>query len=818
MTGGPTDNDVPRGLTRAEVEAQRAAGHVNATRRATSRSVGAIVRANFLSVFNLAVFAIAGVLVLLFFWKRDPRTLTDGLAISTVALLNTLVSIVQELRAKRALDRIAALARPTATVVRAGAAQDLPTDEIVAGDVLHVRRGDQIPVDGPVLVSRHCEVDESLLTGESEYVYKEAGAEVRSGSFCVAGSAYVRAAVVGADSYVNRLARDARSYKRASTPLQRAIDRLVTVLLGVAGGLALLVVGAALLAARRQGGSDLLIIDTTRSVAAIATSMIPVGLILLATVAFALGVFRISRRGALVQKLNAVESFAHVDVLCMDKTGTLTRNQMRVQAVTPAAGVDAAEAERLLAALAHGCTERNATVEAIQAHAAAPPFAVQDEIPFNSRDKVSAVALAVDGQVRHLYLGALEALGPRLDDAARAAATAQVTARPGLRHVVLAECRAAPASLREHHAGRGALRLLALVAVVDEVRPDVREVLEGFAAQHIELKVVSGDAPETVRAVARAAGWQGDTDRVLTGPDLDALAPADLAAHARDVSLFARVSPQNKRDLVAALQGAGRYVAMVGDGVNDVLALKQADLGVAMGAGNRMAKDVSDLVLVNNDFAVLPRVLDEGRTIIGNVQSAARLFITKNVYAALLIVTAVLLGIAFPFVPRHVTIIGFFAISIPALMITCTKRMHDVPRDFLTELLRFAGVSGGLIAVAAAAVYLGGQHLLGLGVGAARTVLLSTIVPLSLLNFLVIVGGRHWRANLRANWEFCLFALGVAGLYVATVAAVTRVPALGPLRTFLEVEPLSGAGVALAAGVTAVCGALLALLQLGRRG
>jgi cation-transporting P-type ATPase E len=813
-----SETELPRGLTHAEVDAQRARGLTNATRRVTSRTVGAIVRSSFLSVFNLAVFAIAGVLVLLFCWKHDRRTLIDGIAITTVAVLNTLVSIVQEIRAKRALDRIAALARPTATVVRDGSSLDVPTDEIVAGDVLHVRRGDQIPVDGPVLQSRHCEVDESLLTGESEYVYKEAGAEVRSGSFCVAGSAFIRAAVVGAESYVNRLARQARSHKRSSTPLQRAIDRLVTVLLMVAGALTVLVVGAALLAARRHGGGDLLIVDTTRSVAAIATSMIPVGLVLLATVAFALGVFRISRHGALVQRLNAVESFAHVDVLCMDKTGTLTCNCMRVQAVIPAVGFRVAEAGRLLAALAHGCTERNATIEAIQAFAPAPDLEVRDEIPFNSRDKISALAVEVEGEVHYLYLGALEALAPRLDGAEREAARAIVAAGPGLRHVALCECREVPASLRAHHAAGGALRHVCLVAVVDEVRPDVREVLEGFAAQRIELKVVSGDAPETVRAVARAAGWRGDTERVLTGADLDRLAPAELAASARSVSLFARVSPQNKRDLVAALQGQGRHVAMVGDGVNDVLALKQADLGVAMGAGNRMAKDVSDLVLVANDFAVLPRVLDEGRTIIGNVQSAARLFITKNVYAALLMVAVVLLGIAFPFVPRHVTVIGFFAISVPALMITCTKRMHDVPRDFLRELLRFAAVSGGLIAAAALAVYLGALRLLGATVGEARIALLSTIVPLSLLNFLVIIGGRHWRVNLRRNWEFLLFALGVAALYVATLASVTRVAALEPVRVFLEVEPLTGAAVALVGGVTVVIGALLALVQLGRRG
>jgi cation-transporting ATPase E len=678
-----------------------------------------------------------------------------------------------------------------------------------------LRRGDQIPADGAVVASHHCEVDESLLTGESEYLAKEEGALVRSGSFCVAGGALMRADVVGAEAYAHQLTREARSYKRSATPLQRGIDRLVSLLMGAAALLAALTVGSA---ATGAAHGDRLIIDTTRSVAAVVTSMIPVGLVLLSTVAFALGVLRISRRGALVQKLNAVESFAHVDVLCMDKTGTLTEGRMRVAEVTGAGETSAEEARRLLGALAAACSEQNATVAAIQAYAPGAEAQATDEIPFNSRDKLSAVSIAVEGRARHLFLGALTALGAQLPPEDRALATSRIEARPGMRHVILAECAEPPPSLREHREARGRLVLRAVVSVADEVRPDVHEVLASFAAQAIELKVVSGDAPETVRAVALAAGLPGAEGPVVTGAELDELRPDELAERVAGATLFARVSPQNKRDLVKALRGRGRYVAMVGDGVNDVLALKQADLGVAMGAGDRMAKDVSDLVLVGNDFAVLPAVLSEGRTIIGNVQSAARLFVTKNVYAAALIVVTPLLGAPFPFVPRHVTLIGVFAISLPALMITFTRRVHDVPRDFLRALLAFAGISGGVIAASALAVYLGALLALGAPVGVARTLLLSTLVPLGLWNFLVIVGGRHFRENLRRNWEMSLFALGAAALYAGTVAAALHATWLAPLRRFLELEPPSAAGLALVAAITLIGGAALAALQLGRRG
>ncbi|MCA9522616.1 MAG: HAD-IC family P-type ATPase [Myxococcales bacterium] len=787
-----------KGLDATEVAERVQRGEVNRVRRETSRTIGGIVRANLVNVFNIAIFSMAAVLLALFVTKGDLRTLYDALAISTVALLNSVISIVQEIRAKRALDRISALAQSTATVLRAGVSADLPVDEIVVDDWIELHRGDQVPVDGRVVESHHCEVDESLLTGESEYIFKEVGAELRSGSFCVAGSCRMVAQRVGPKAYIHELARDVKLYKRAITPLQKNIDRIVEVLMGLALLLGLLVVGAAVVDAKGGVELDYLFIETTRSVASIVTSMIPIGLILLSTVAFALGVFRISKQGALVQKLNAIESFANVDAICMDKTGTLTQNQLvLVEVVSLSEAVD----PRLwLAAFAHRVCERNATIEALVAGLPDPSeqrreAELQDELPFNSKKKRSAARLAIGGERRSLVLGAPELLAPRCSEAQQARIAGLLAAREGSRNLLFAELVEAgdPSVIAEPLRAAlerpdSRLEAWALVSLEDEVRPNVGEVLRRFAERRIDLKIVSGDAPETIRAVARRAGWQSDTSRVVTGPELDTMSVAALEATAREESLFGRVSPQNKRQLVEALQRQGRYVAMIGDGVNDVLALKRAELGIAMHAGNRMSRDVSDIVLLENDFTVLPNVLDEGNTIVSNVQSAAKLFLTKNVYAVLLILFVGFMGLDFPFVPRHVTIIGFFAISIPALFIAFTRRMLDIPPRFLLDVLRFTAISGGLIAVAGTLVYLVAQVAFHASVEVARTAMLSTIVVLSQLNFLVIVGGRHLWLNLRRNALFVALAVAFVALYFTILLIVTRIVALRGLASFLELS------------------------------
>jgi cation-transporting ATPase E len=806
----------PLGLSAAEVRALTERGLVNTVRRETSRTYGGIVVSNLFNVFNVAVFSMAGGLIGLYFYARDVRTLYDSVTISTVALLNTLFGIVQEIRAKRALDRIRALARPMVRVIRDGRTQEIPSEEVVQGDVIEIRRGDQIPVDGKVLVSHHAEVDESLLTGESAYVYKEEGDPVLSGSFCVAGQSVIAAEKVGEESYIHRLTREARSYKRFLTPLQREIDFIIKVLMGVALTFAVLEIASAWMKFRlgQEAESKVEVLtDTLRAVTSMVTSMIPAGLVLLTTVAFALGVYRISRRGALVQKLNAIESFTNIQVLCMDKTGTLTKNELRVEQVRPLGATSESELEALLGAFAHGSTDKNATLVAIESRFPRPALSVSDEIPFNSKAKLSALSVEVAGKAWSLVLGAPDVLMPSFEDADAAAVRRAVEEHEGLRNLVFASIPHETGSLREALAAKPRMRALAAVALTDELRPDIGQVLEGFFQAGISLKVMSGDAPETVQAVARAAGWKERADRVVAGPELDRMSPDELDAAARSASLFARVSPKNKQDLVASLQRQGRYVAMVGDGVNDVLALKKAQIGVAMGAGSQMSKDVSDIVLLNNDFSILPAVFSEGKNILTNIQSAAKLFLTKNFYAVLLVLFAGYVGLEFPFVPRHVTVIGFFAVSVPAVLITISRADGEIPKNFLADVLRFSAISGGIIAFAALLSYFIVVAGLASSAETGRTVVLTQTVFLSLLNLLLVVGRGSVMRVLRGNLAMTVFAFAFGGLYVGMLLLVTNREGFQFLADFFEVEPLQWTEWSLSFVVTVFSAAGMILAQ-----
>jgi cation-transporting ATPase E len=815
----------PQGLSTAEVAERAARGLRNVAPRESTRTVPAILRGNFATVFNLVVFTMAAVLFVLYLRADDLRPLYDAVAISGLALLNSVVGVVQEVRAKRALDRISALARSTCTVLRDGKLGQVAQDQLVQGDLIQVSRGDPIPVDGTIVATAagHCEVDESLLTGESESVEKPVGAPVRSGSFCVAGQGLLVAEQVGAASYLHGVVREVKAYRPFKTPLQKNVDRIVQLLTSIAGVLVVLVVAQAVARVRPwpvEPGERLEeVIEVARSVAAIVTSMVPMGLVLLSTVAFSLGVLRISRKGALVQRLNAVESFSHVDVLCMDKTGTLTKNELRLCAATPAAGGSEAALRAAAGVFAHRCTEQNGTVLALRLATATPGAGVEvlGEVPFNSRDKWSGLDVRDQaGGQRGLVLGALEVLGARLPEAQREEARRVTLAAPGLRHVLLAETESGATV-----AARGGLRLLGVLSLSDEVRADAPEVLRAFAARGLSLKILSGDAAETVRAVAREAGWPAGAGTVVTGPELDAMTPEELSAAAGAQSLFARVSPQNKRALVRALQAQGRYVAMIGDGVNDVLALKEANLGIAMGAGSRMARDVSDLVLLGNDFALLPEVLSEGSSIVANVETAAKLFLTKNAFSLTLVLATGFLGLAFPFVPRHVSVLNLFAITLPAMFITFSRRPPDAEPplggtkpSFLREVLRFAGRSGGLIGLGALGSFFVSLVALDAPVERARTVLLTQLVLLCSLNFLLVVGGAHLVSNLRRSLLLALFPLAFSALYLGLLFGLTQTGSLSWAAGFLEVERLTGVELAVTLGTTLVAGAAMVWAQL----
>ena len=720
------------GLTQAEVTDRVARGLVNAVEERTSRTLGEIARANVLTRFNLLLGALAVVTL-------STRRYQDA-AFSGVLVANSLIGIGQEVRAKRTLDRLAVLNAPTADVVREGVVRAVAVGDVVLDDVVEIRNGDQVPADGEVLEAAGLEVDESMLTGESDPVEKEPGTAVLSGSIVVAGHGRFVTTAVGAEAYAQKLAREARRFTRVPSELQAGIDRLLRYTTWAIVGVSPLLLWS------QFKTTDTWQDAVTGSVAAL-VGMIPEGLVLLTSLAFLLAALSLARRHVLVQELPAVEGLARVDVVCLDKTGTLTEGDLAFEAVHPVDGIDRATAEELLAALAHD-PEGNATANAVAAVLPAPDgFERTGGVPFSSARKWSATTFAAQGTV---VLGAPEILlddGALKDDAAAMAAS-------GRRVLVLGRTAAAPSADRRPDD----LEALALVALNERVRGDASATLAFFAEQGIAVKVISGDSPITVGAVARAVGLEvGDVvDARNLGDD-----PEVVAQALRDHNVFGRVTPQQKRAFVKALQADGHIVAMTGDGVNDALALKDADIGVAMGSGAPATRAVAQLVLLDSRFAELPRVFAEGRRVIGNVERVANLFVAKNVLAFVLVITSAAAGLPYPFLPRHLTLISTVTIGVPAFCLALGPNGQRHRPGFLLRVVRFAVPSGVVSATAVFLAYLLARSQGGLP-DERRTA--ATVAALVVSLWVLGVLARPWLA-----WKVVLLA-SMAGLVALTLA------------------------------------------------
>lgn len=670
-----------RGLSAAEVAERVRLGQVNRVRRSDAAEYRDILLRNLLTVFNLLVVPAAVALFVLGEYQ-------GAIAVSGMAVVNTAIGLVQEIRAKRHLDQLTLLAETRARVRRDGADSEIPAGDVVLGDVLLLRSGEPVLADGAILEAHYLEIDEALLTGESDPVPRKEGEQLLSGSFCVAGEGVYRADKVGAGAFAQNTAAEARAYRHVTGPLQHGIDRIVQLLTALTVGLSVLYFGLFLL--RADFGKA----DLVKSIAATVTSMVPQGLVLMATIAFTLGAVRMSRRGAIVQRLSAVESMAAVDVLCMDKTGTLTTNRLKLDRVVPLTQeVTEDDVKRGLKQFAAASTDRqNKSLQAFRAALGADQVELIDQIPFKSQNRYSAVRLRAGGDEVVLALGACEALGPRSGDEAWKSALEQLQ-KSGLRILMFAD-----SERREPFNGSlddFPLRPLALVALSDELRTEAGGVLEAFAAQGIRLKIISGDNPDTVRATVGHLKLPLASEPVVTGEQLN---PELIASR----SVFGRVSPRQKVEIVAGLQGQGNHVAMIGDGVNDVLPIKKADLGIAMGEGSSAAKTVSSLVLETNNFDLLPETLEEGRTILRNLRRSAKLFLLKNVYTLILILGFIVLGGTFPYLPQQVTLLNFLTIGIPALVITLSKERSTAATRtaFLREVGSFVIRSGLVIGVA----------------------------------------------------------------------------------------------------------------------
>ncbi|HLI28433.1 MAG TPA: HAD-IC family P-type ATPase [Chloroflexota bacterium] len=684
---------VPQGLSEAEAQARRAQGLGNACVLPTSRSYRQIFRENVFTFINNVLFGLGIALVVLGRWS-------DALVSVAVVLVNTVVGVVQEIRAKRVLDRIALLAQPQATVIRDGVERVVPPSEVVVGDILLARPGDQIVVDGPLVAGR-MDADESLLTGESNLIAKKPGDLVYSGSYCVTGKAYYQAQRVGAQSLVNQLTASARAFRRNLTPLQREVNLVIRVILLIAVYLEILSVVGALL----QGAP---VVDSVK-VAVVIAGLVPNGLFIAIAVAYALGALRIAGHGALVQQSNAIESLSNVDVLCLDKTGTLTANRIRLHAVRPL-GVEAAALERLLGDYAANVTNRNRTAEALyQAYGGAPRRVVA-EVEFSSARRWSALAFAPEAGGGVYVLGAPEVLQPRLRAGVALGDQGRGWAEQGLRVVLFAA--APPDAALYDAAGQpclpAPLEPLGLIAFGDELRPEARETLAAFAASGIRLKIISGDNPATVAAVARQAGLNGQLE-VCSGADLESLTDAQLREVAERVTIFGRITPSQKERLVKALRAGGHHVAMIGDGVNDVLALKRANLGIAMLSGSQATRAVADIVLLNDSFSSLPLAFREGQRILNGMQDILRIFLTRVLYMALLIMSIGVVG-GFPLGPKQASLLALLTVGIPSIALAAWARPGPGPRRRLVQgLMRFvlsAATTLSLVGLGVYALYL----------------------------------------------------------------------------------------------------------------
>ncbi|NNF53362.1 MAG: HAD-IC family P-type ATPase [Acidimicrobiales bacterium] len=670
------DRNVGVGLTSEEAARRHAAALGNQTDHQSTRSLGSIVRGNVLTRFNAIITSLA-VVVLVF---GSPVDALFGF----VMILNSVIGVVQEIRAKRSLDAVQVLITPNSEVFRDGTKRSIAAEDLVLGDVVALKAGDQIPIDGTVLTSQGLEADESALTGESEPVPKPEEAKILSGSFVTAGTGTVVATAVGTSSWVYQLTKEAKTFVLTQSELRVGIDRLLRVVSWIVPPIAGLLLWSQL---RSQQGFD----EATVSAVAGVVGLVPQGLVLLVSMALAVAVVRLAKQQVVVQELPAVEGLARVDMLCVDKTGTLTTGHLALDKLHPI-GVSDGKLRAGIAAITELDGARTTTTEVIQDALGWHPsdWTVQHSVPFSSVRKWSGGTFRDHGS---WVLGAPEVLldsmaGLELDHVIQQ--LHDLTGQ-GRRVLLVAQTDAVMPDAPELPER---LRPIGLVSLKEEVRPDGAAAMEYFRAQNVTVKVISGDNPRTVSAVAAELGIPGAADAV------DLRRFSDLSTIPADTAVFGRVLPEQKRDLVKLLQQRGHTVAMTGDGVNDIPSLKAADIGIAMNTATPATKAVAQLILLDGRFERLPSVVAEGRRVIANMERVSSLFITKTVYAAMLALAVGAAGVAFPFLPRHLSLVAEITIGVPAFALSFRAADEPCRPGYLQRVLRFS-VPAGLVAAGA---------------------------------------------------------------------------------------------------------------------
>jgi cation-transporting ATPase E len=778
------------GLSDTEVAKRVAEGKTNDVPARAARSVSEIVRANVFTRIN----AILGVLFLI---VLATGSLINGL-FGLLIVANSAIGIVQELRAKQTLDKLAIVGQAKPVVRRRSGTAARPPNEVVLDDVIELGPGDQIVVDGDLIEEANLEVDESLLTGEADPIDKDVGDKIMSGSFVVAGSGAYRATKVGREAYAAKLAEEASKFTLVKSELRSGINKIlqfITYLLVPAG---LLIIYTQLFTTDAGWRESVL-----RTVGAL-VPMVPEGLVLMTSIAFAVGVVRLGRRQCLVQELPAIEGLARVDVVCADKTGTLTENGMRVSDLKTLTvddvevGASEATGETLvLAQLAADDERPNASMAAIgEAYGTPPGWTATATAPFKSATKWSGASYGEHG---NWVIGAPDVL---LDPASPQAEQAERIGALGLRVLLLGSSDRAV----DVPDAPGDVTPVALVVLEQRVRPDARDTLDYFASQKVAVKVISGDNAVSVGAVAGTLGLHGETMDARNLPS----GPDELADTLEECTTFGRVRPDQKRAMVHALQARGHTVAMTGDGVNDVLALKDADIGVAMGSGSSASRAVAQIVLLDNKFATLPYVVGEGRRVIGNIERVSNLFLTKTVYSVLLAMLVGLAGLSsklfgtdplpFPFQPIHVTIAAWFTIGIPAFVLSLAPNKERAHSGFVRRVMTSALPSGLVVGTATFASYLLAYE------GRAATATQQTQASTSALITLLL--GALWVLAVVAR-PYEWWRVGLVGVSALAYVVIFSIPFA---REQFMLDPSNAAMTAMALGLGIAAAGLIEVI------
>ncbi len=775
-------DQVEQGLSSAE--AAKRLRKLGSPPDTSSRSVSSIVAGNVFTLFN----AIIGV----FFVLILSLGLIADAVFGLIAIVNSYIGIRQELKAKRTLDELAVLVAPHATVIRDGAAVSLLAEEVVPGDVIAIEPGDQLVADGETIASRGMTLDESMLTGEADGIRKDAGDRALSGSFCTSGSGRYRVDAVREESYAGRLAGEARAFRHPPSPLQAEVNRVI-----VACTWAMAPLAALLLITFQLRGTG--VVEAAQTATAGLVTLIPEGMVLLMSVTFAVAAVRLARKDTLVQQMSATESLAAVDTICVDKTGTLTDGKLRLLGVQVAEGVDPDEAQAALGRFAASAGDRNRTLETVAEAFPAAPGRVGGEVPFSSKWKWSGIALEGPPlRSRESDRDAPSAEAPHLTSYVMGAPDILVqagalTLPPGLarkleeetalgRRVVAFAQSGEALPDDPAHTPPPRLTPLALVVLEETLRADAAETIAAMRAGDVDLKLISGDARATVTAVAYAVGVPTEAG-VIEGSELPE-DPEGLAATALANTIFCRIAPEQKKALVEALRASGRYTAMIGDGVNDVPALKQARLAVAMGSGTQVTKGVADVVLLKDEFARLPEAVAEGRRIARNIHRLGRLYLTKSVYAAALILLVAVPGFAFPFLPRHLTLAAFLTIGIPSFVLALAPSDGPLYRGRLLRALAAFAVPAGLAtALGSILCFFLVDTVFGGSLEAGRTAATTTLIVLG-LSFVLLLERGPGREHIAIQSYMLAMVAGLGALFALILAAA-------PVRDFFEMALLT---------------------------